>query len=479
MSKKHVTNFRGEGFDTPEGKFYVKDEPKTPMEEDFEFGDYNRLDFPLDNDFGFMRKSMSMNDINTMREDLMNEDLMLHDSSRNIYHRHRRPTSQPQELSKTKFVSMAEAIYHYQRDTPGRFHSTRPQRFRPQGFTGRAELTRPQSPNLRSKARSRPLHVMTQQEKEEMELEEIKKYQIKAQPLPKAVLYGPIHLPEVSKKPNTKPEPFNLTKIQKKLDDIKSPEPVFKARPAPKHILEKPQVPVKPILPTTKPVSPKFHYKKANSEKTTNKPEPRQKSADKPQRHGPLRAEPFSFEHADEERKKRKEERIRRQIEEEKQQASAFKAQPLPGGVRKRMLSANNKKGSASTISSTSDNKENFLRFEARPPVVLYKEPFKPVLQPVQLVKPMPFDLSTQKRAAEREKFDKQQKEKEEEMERLREERARQQELEEEKAQMKLRAKLVHHAKPMPAFTGFLPEKAMIPVTMPQTPQMIRRLRQN
>lgn len=470
MSKKHVTNFRGASLYTPDGKIHVKDEPQTPIEEDF--GDHNQLDLPFENGFGSMRKSMSMSDITAMRDHL--------DCSRdNIYHRHRRPTGQIQELSRTKFVSMAEAIYHYQRDTPGRFHSTRPQIFRSQGASGRLGLTIPQSPMLRSKSRSRPQHILSQQEKEALELEELKKFKIKAQPIPKSILDGPIHLPEVSKKPITIPEPFNLTEIQKKLADIKSPNQAvkFKARPAPRHILEKPHVPVKPAISVTKPVSPKFHYKRPQ-ELVKNKTDQHQKEPEKPQRQGPVRPEPFSFEKHDEERKKRKEERIRRQIEEEKKQASSFKACPLPGGVRKRMQ-CTTIKGSSSTTSSASDNKENHIKFEARPPVVLYKQPFKPVLQQVQLVKPMPFELTSAKRAAEREKFDKQLKEKEEEMERLRQERDKQQEIAEGIAQTELRAKLVHHAKPVPTYTAFIPDKSIAPITVPETPKFVRRLRQN
>lgn len=469
MSKKHVTNFRGASLYTEDVNIHIKEEPKPPIEEDF--GDHNHLNLPFESEYGFMRKSMSMSDITAMHNHF--------DSTRD-----RRPTGQPQELNKTKFVSMAEAIYHYQRDTPGRFHSTRPQIFRSQGRSTRIKQTIPQSPMLRSKSRSRPHYLLSQQEREAIELEELKKFKIKAQPIPKSLLDGPILLPEVSKKPSTVPEPFNLTEIHKKLTD-ESPKALsnqalkFKARPAPKHILDKPQVPVKPVVSVTKPVSQKFHYKKANSQdllkNITVQP---QKPAEKPVRQGPVRPEPFSFERHDEERKKRKEERIRRQIEEEKKQASSFKAGPLPGGVRKRMQSATTK-GSTSTASSSSENKENNVKFEARPPVVLYKQPFKPILQPVQLVKPMPFDLASSKRAAEREKFDKQLKEKEEEMERLRQEKVKEQVIAEERAQAELRAKLVHHAKPVPANTAFVPDKSIAPITVPETPKFVRRLRQN
>lgn len=473
-SNNFVTNFRG--YLTPNSKVHVKEEPVTPIEEDF--GEHNNLDESFGSCFGTMRKSLSMNDIAALRRDMVKLEMEDKDE---VYQRYRRPTGAPAELSRTKFVSMAEAIYHYQRDTPGRFHSTKPQMFRSHGTNGRLGLTVPQSPMLRCKGRSRPPHVLSQQEKEELELEEIRKFKIKAHPVPKSVIEGPIHLPEVPKKLITVPEPFNLTEVHKKT--VVSPEQVqaFKARPAPKHILEKQPILIKPSIPITKPVSPKFHYKRGNScdqlkQDVKNHSQTTQKStkAEKPQKQGPVRPEPFSFEKRDEELKRRKEEKIKRLIEEEKKQASLFKAQPLPGMVRKRMQSAT-VKGGAST--SSSENKENHIKFEAKPPKVLYQEPFKPVLQPLQPVKPAPFALTTEKRAAEREKFDKKMKEKEEELEKLRQQKEKEQQEAEERAKAELRAKLVHHAKPVPDVTPFLPGKSVEPLTVPETPKFVRRLR--
>lgn len=468
MSRKYVTNFRGENFYTPDGKMQVKEEPVTPVEEDF--GDHHHLDTSFE-DYG-MRKSMSMNDIASLREDAKQEF-----DKHEPFYRCKTQTNHPLEISKTKFVSMAEAIYHFQRDTPGRFHSSKPQIFRSKGPVPRSELTRPQSPVLRCKARSRPLHVMSLKEKEEMELEEIKKFKIKAHPIPKSILEGTIYLPEVPKKAITVPEPFNLTEFHKKLPGLPSPVQKFKARPAPKHILEKPQIPPKPPVEVTMAVSPKFHYKRAKSEdQLKNKPvSAQQKPVEKPQRHGPVKPEPFSFQKSDEERKKRKEEQIQKQIEEERKQASLFKAQSVPGAVKKRMHIMTLKSCSSTT---SSENKENHFKFEAKPPVVLYKEPFKPILQPTHL-KQVPFSLTTEKRAAEREKFEKQLKEKEEEMEKLRQQREREKQAAEERAQTELRMKLVHHAKPVPTFNQFVPEKSIAPLTVPETPKFVRRLKKN
>ncbi|XP_063361930.1 targeting protein for Xklp2-like [Cydia amplana] len=467
MSKNYVTSYRGDTYFTPTGKLNIKDEPVTPIEEDF--GDHNNLDDSINLEYGGMKKSMSMNDIASLTADLIKLGYYEHAD-----HRHHRVTGTG-ELSKTKFVSMAEAVYHYQRDTPNRFHSSRPQAFRSSVAPEPSGLTIPQSPMLRCKARSRPLHVMSQKEKEEMEAEEIKKFKIKANPIPKSVIEGCRNLPEVPKKLPTVPEPFHLTEVNKKLAQSPIHVPVFKARPAPKHILEKPQVCPKQAIPVTIPVTPKFHYKPPpqTHNSAPKPPKPVEKSA----RLGPLLVEPFSFEKRDEEIKRRREERIRKQLEEERKQACQFKAQPLPAAVKKRMQVATVKCGSSS---ASSENKENRIKFEAKPPVVLYKEPFKPVLKQVQPVKPAPFQLTTEKRAVDREIFDKTLKDKEEQQERLRQQREKEIREAEERANAELRAKLVHHPKPVPVVHHpFVPERSVAPLTVPETPKFIRRLKQH
>lgn len=481
MAKSFVTNFRGEQFFTPETK--IKDEPVSPDEE--HFGDQHHLDYFDGNEEGGMRKSLSMSDIAALREDFLSLDLQ---SNREDVRQRYRPTLRAtQELSKTKFVSMAEAIYHYQRDTPGRFHSTKSQ-YQNLRRNGVSSLTVPQSPMLRCKARSRPIHIESQKEKEEREIEEIKKFKLKANPIPKSVLHGTKNLPDVSRKPPTIPEPFNLTEVHKKVL-CPSPDQViqFRARPAPKHILDKPHIPPKPPVLITVPITPKLHFKRAKSEdrhdnamQTNYGSKPKPKSVEKTQhpRQGPLKPVPFSFLKRDEEIKKRKEERIKKQIQEERKQASQFKAQPLPVAVKKRMCSVTTK----SSSSTASDNKENHIKFEARPASVLYKEPFKPVHQQLHIIKPMPFQLNTEKRAAEREIFELNLKEKEKEMENIKEQKEKERLEAEEREKAKLRAKLVHHAKPVPIKAinkPFVPEKMNIPLTVPETPTFVRKLKKN
>ncbi|XP_034830965.1 targeting protein for Xklp2 [Maniola hyperantus] len=462
MSRKHITDFRGDMPYTPNGRsIKIKEELVSPTDEGFlELGENS-----FDNVNCYMRKSLSVSDLSTIKEE--------------IYRRHRQQSCTP-EQSKIKFVSVAESIYHFQRNTPDRFHTWKRSTF----VVGQAQfvphgLTRPQSPKLRCKDRARSHHVLSQKEREELELAEIRKFKIKANPIPKSVIEGPTNLPGIQRKPLTVPEPFQLTEVIKK--PAPSPEPVlnFKARPAPKHILEKPKVgPIRSPAPVTKAVSPKFHYKRvkpvdslSNLKKNENQPNKPEKHTKTLIHHGPVKPEPFSFEKRDEELKRKHEENIKRQLEEERKLASQFKAQPLPVAVKKIMKSTTNR---TATSSTTSENKENCAKFEAKPPVVLYKKPFKPVLQPTQIMS-KPFDLATQKRATEREQFDKLMKEKEEENKKYTEQKEREQQKAEERALQELRAKLVHHAKPIPPLVPNLPEKLNIPLTVPETPKFLRR----
>lgn len=480
MAKSFVTKFRGENFFTPETK--IKDEPVSPDEE--HFGDQHHLDYFDGSEVVGMRKSLSLNDIAALREDFMGLDLQ----SNREDQRYRPAPCASQELSKTKFVSMAEAIYHYQRDTPGRFHSTKPQKYQNMRHNGVSGLTVPQSPMLRCKTRARPVHIESQKDKEERELEEMKKFKLRANPIPKSVLQGTRNLPDVSKKPPTIPEPFKLTEIHKKAP-CPSPEQIlqFKARPAPRHILEKPHIPPKSSVSITVPDSPKLHFKKAKSEdrhdivmQSNHGTKLKAKSAEKSQllRQGPIKPVPFSFVKRDEEIKKRKEEWIKQQIHEEKKQASQFKAQPLPVAVKKRMCHVTTK----SSSSNASENKENHVKFEARPANVLYKEPFKPVRHEIHIIKSKPFQLTTEKRAAEREMFEQHLKDKEKEMEHIKEQKEKERLEAEEREKVKLRAKLVHHAKPVPLKVinkPFVPEKLKIPLTVPETPTFVRKLNKN
>ncbi|CAH3911583.1 unnamed protein product [Pieris brassicae] len=235
MSRNYVSHFRG---DFTPNNLRIKDEPLSPNEY---FGEHN-FDMPFDNEFCSLKKSMSMSDITKLKQDLENLNFENDEYMHQQYQQQLSGGSSNISVSKkTKFVSMAEAIYHYQRDTPTRFHTSKPKQF--QNVIRQSKLTLALSPHLRCKERSRPRHIMSQKEKEDLELEEIRKFKLKANPVPHSILSGP-HLPEVPRKPPTVPEPFNLTEIYKNNNPTPEEIHTFKARPVPKQILAKPHIPL-------------------------------------------------------------------------------------------------------------------------------------------------------------------------------------------------------------------------------------------
>jgi len=151
---------------------------------------------------------------------------------------------------------MAEAICRFQKNIPDRFHSkprTVNQNLSLQHRNGniiKMTSTIPCSRNLMSHLRSRPVHYMTKEEKEEKEVEEMKALEIKANPLNPKVLEPPKLGIRVEKKPPTIPVLFKLTEVVRK-KTIESPQVfTFVAKPVPKEILEGTQgIPKKKELP--------------------------------------------------------------------------------------------------------------------------------------------------------------------------------------------------------------------------------------
>lgn len=115
-----------------------------------------------------------------------------------------------------QFVSMAEAVSKFQNGTPQRFRTMSNKDLKPGPLMklkrSVLKLTHPVSPALRCKQRARHTTVLSQQEREALELEERKKHQIKAKPVPVNILKAPAVLKKVPKKPVTVTEEFHLTR---------------------------------------------------------------------------------------------------------------------------------------------------------------------------------------------------------------------------------------------------------------------------
>lgn len=118
-----------------------------------------------------------------------------------------------------QFVSLAEAVSKFQNGTPQRFRTLCKKDLKPGPLLklkrSPLKLTYPVSPALRCKQRTRQTTILSTQERERLELEEMKKHQIKAKPVPVNILKGPSVLKKVAKKPATITEEFRLTQPKK------------------------------------------------------------------------------------------------------------------------------------------------------------------------------------------------------------------------------------------------------------------------
>ncbi|CAH1101969.1 unnamed protein product [Psylliodes chrysocephalus] len=317
-----------------------------------------------------------------------------------------------QNLSRNEYVPMAEAVNRFQHGTPKRFRS------RPNLLGEPSQLTIPHSPKLITSIRGRPVpdYVLSQNQKEQLEFEEAKKSQFKANPMNKNIFKTPVVYNAKVKK-STIPEPFKLTAPPKKI----GPSPVkkvpeFHAKPVPKYLLE-PQIPTNkaPLrIHVTKPHTPSFMRHRSHSPKRTpqNKNETLQPQQNKLKSTRPV---PFSFETRDKHIMSKKDQLIQKVLEAEKK-AREFHAKPIPKSILQptRAFSMATKNKADDTVNTTI--------FKAKPPTVLYKKPFEPKREDRPLLEIEHFVLNTDVRFREREHFDQMIKFKEKQLLRLREE---------------------------------------------------------
>lgn len=409
--------------------------------------------------------------------------------------------------------TMAEAIFHMQKDTPERFHSHSKKQAGPSAVFMKhfqPQHTIPHSPKLFSKTRNRPITVLSREQMEELEIKESKKYKIKALPISNAVLQGISNLAPVERKPVTRPEPFNLTEMKKKPININDNnlERNFHARPMPKRIFERPAELHKKFIPPTVPKSPNItKVLKPQSQQTAKDPQiaPKLTKATKKTikslnfpvdidghmdhgavghsnvplsqkfTHQPCKPIPFSFDQRDKDREMKKKEKIQKIFEDEKK-LREFHANPIPAIVRqKSKTSSPQSPNSVRSNESKNDNKENRCdkndtAFKARPPTVLFKKPFVPILETRIITGPCQIQLTTEERAKKRQEFDMQIKEKELENEKSRKEREELSKQEEEERIQTLRSQLVHKAAPVRQYQPIVVQPSNIPLTVAKSP---------
>ncbi|NXQ79113.1 TPX2B protein, partial [Nyctibius grandis] len=429
------------------------------------------------------------------------------------------------EETTSEYVSLAEQVEAFQKRTPSRYHlrSRKSDEGSVSGKLVKARLTNPKTPVLMTKQRFRPATCKTTAELEAEEMEKIQQYKFKARELDHKIFEGGPLLP---KKPPvkelTQPIGFDL-EIEKRIQERENKKQQeeehfeFHSRPCPTKILEDiVGVPEKKVLPVTVPKSPTFTLKSRTRvpvrEEEKEKevvpviranPVPHYGVPFKPkvpeQRH--VEVCPFSFDARDRERQIQKEKKIE---ELQKEEVPKFKALPLPyfdhvNLPEKKVKNPTqpepfslqvDERGAAKLQNWKQQLKEDLKRqkeaacFKARPNTVVYQEPFVPKRENKLLseslsgsVVPESFELATEKRAKERQEFEKRLADIEARRERHQEQVRQEQEEREKEEVAKLRQEMVHKANPIRKYRSVEVKPSDQPLTMPKSPNFSDRFR--
>ncbi|XP_074776226.1 targeting protein for Xklp2 isoform X2 [Athene noctua] len=422
------------------------------------------------------------------------------------------------EETTSDYVSLAEQVEAFQKRTPSRYHlrSRKSDEGPVPGKLVKARLTNPKTPVLLTKQRFRPTTCKTTAELEAEEIEKIQQYKFKARELDRKIFEGGPLLPKkIPVKELTQPIGFEL-EVEKRIQERESKKQQeeehfeFHSRPCPTKILEDVVgVPEKKVLPVTVPKSPVFTLKSRT--RTSGRDEEKEKEVVpvikanpmphygvpfKPkmpeQRH--VEVCPFSFDARDKERQMQKEKKIE---ELQKEEVPKFKALPLPyfDCVKLPEKKVKNptqpepfnlqvdERGAAKLQSWKQQLQEDLKRqkeaacFKARPNTVVYQEPFVPKKENKLLSVPESFELATEKRAKERQEFERRLANMEALKERCQEQlRQRQEECEKQKI-AKLRQEMVHKANPIRKYRNVEVKPSDQPLTMPKSPNFSDRFR--
>ncbi|XP_010567705.1 PREDICTED: targeting protein for Xklp2 isoform X2 [Haliaeetus leucocephalus] len=422
------------------------------------------------------------------------------------------------EETTSEYVSLAEQVEAFQKRTPSRYHlrSRKSDEGPVPGKLVKARLTNPKTPVLLTKQRFRPVTCKTTAELEAEEMEKIQQYKFKARELdPKIFEGGPLLPKKPAVKELTQPIGFEL-EIEKRIQERESKKQQeeehfeFHSRPCPTKILEDiVGVPEKKVLPVTVPKSPAFTLKSrtrmpGRDEEKEKEVVPVIKANPMPHYGVPFKPKmpeqrhvevcPFSFDARDRERQIQKEKKIE---ELQKEEVPKFKALPLPYFDHVKLPEKKVKnptqpepfnlqideRGVAKLQSWKQQLKEDLKRqkeaacFKARPNTVVYQEPFVPKKENKLLSVPESFELATEKRAKERQEFEKRLAAIEAVRERHQEQVRQQQEEREKEEVAKLRQELVHKANPIRKYRSVEVKPSDQPLTTPKSPNFSDRFR--
>lgn len=406
------------------------------------------------------------------------------------------------ENEESEHIPLAEQVAAFHKKTPQRFHTKGLKGYEPAEHWS-PTITHPKSPNLQAAKRQRRVDVISREEQEAKEVEEMKRYRFRARPLNRSLLYKP-QLLNVGKKTPTKPKAVQLRTAHraaeiysKKKTDEKPYE--FRARPVPKAILNGPTgLKEKPSLPITEAKTPNFALKKRAEKWKTEKlnetvtETQRFKAMPVPDPSSPFTVkhekkltvmQPFSFDSRDKERMAHKERKVMEEIEKENA-VFQFKAQPMPSPTPSTLPAVPKKTATLPQpfnfqLEERSSRHSSFNStmemtgpvFKAQPATVLEKAPFVPEKLNKPPVEVKEFHLYTDIRASERQKLkeinDFKEHEKELALQRLKEF----QEEEERKEIQKLRREIVHKANPIRHYKPVEIKPSSKPPTEPMSPK--------
>ncbi|KYM93897.1 PREDICTED: targeting protein for Xklp2 [Cyphomyrmex costatus] len=481
------------------------------------------------------KKENNQDEVDVMTK-IGNQTQPLNKHSVLTWYNHRRSLPKRRMSVNKKFVSLAEAVSRYQNETPKRFH-TRSNKANNITSIPLSKLTQnrlkptiPISPALISKNRSRPVKVLSQEEREKLEMEEMKKHRIKANPIPSNVLRSS----RVIKKPmtatdnstiesNEKVSSTNLSQLNKsplsnrdkascgpknvKLlvtnssglivereevtffgvpKDINATKNVtrivpfsFEARNKDLQIKKKQRL--KDLQEASK-TKTEFHARPVpNFSKPPTPPAKQQQSAKKS-----ILPCPFSFDDRDKRVSVKKEQLVKQLLEEDKR-ARVFRANPVPvfkpvmiRGRSKENLSAKNKnmKIVNEQVEDQENKEPNIDSFKAeRKNIEKAKNTVGTIDKQKVPLKAYPFKLNTDKRAKERCEFNEKMRRKE------MEEAAKRQEVEKKKLESEklvkteLRKLTEVKARPMPLYKSPVIIKGTKKLTDPESPAFASKLK--
>lgn len=418
-----------------------------------------------------------------------------------------------------QFNTFAEQVNKYQKGTPDRFRSKpRGRSQSPMRMKTRSSpqhCTIPQSPALSTRGRSRPNHVLSQAERDALELAEAQKHQFHAQKVGENV--PKYRHAEIEHRPCTIPEPF---KVASKMFSKPLPQPEqrveFHSNPVNKKIMQGiVGVPPKHQAALVHPESPAFRLKErlaTRKHAAEPAPEPERIPRAKPVPHYGVPVSlppaskrstvpaPFSFSERDQHTVQKKEERIKKIFEDEKA-AREFHANPINKGVvenqrlperkiqpptqakpfnlkiEERVETRLNKW--QEDIKKELDDQRKAANFKANEPRVLHQAPFmiKPSDKPLSELSN--FTLHSDRRAEDREKYERERLRREVDLEQAKREGEVRRKHEQADQVAKMRKQAVHKAQPIKVGKPVQIRPSEKPLTNPVSPRITARGRAN